>query len=1224
MPRSLDVAIEIELDEHGAIKRVKGLDKSLRGLKPASEKATSGMSKLKKAIGGLGLLIAARQVQRFASTTINAFAAYEREAINVQNITSMTSVEMKALADEILNLPPALGQSTDLMKGLYQALSAGVPQDNAIEFLVENAKAAKGNLADLTTVVDASSSVIAAYGLDVSETTNVLDAMTKTVDLGKLTFNELSANIGKGISIAAQAGVTYQELMGTLATLTMSGLSVEESMTGIRNILVATIKPQSEQAKKMKELNIEMSIGALKAKGLGGFMASLAAATKQNVEHTSGLFPNIRALDSAMALTSEHGGARLLATIEAITNSTGKVAENFARMSESTAAKMDEIAVSFERMKILIGSALAPTVIAGIGKLLTDLENKMPAIATSLESILTKTGEVLTTLSAWAPVLLDIAKGLAIVFATRKVIAWMVLIEAATVKMLALAAATTVATLGLTLLVAALTAGALGLAWLRRENELTRESLERTREIQKSIHEEMGRRAKERGTSLAKVAEEIWAVKGAEESWASAVRRRLLQMRLDQEFTGKLTKEYEDYLFILGGVVKGTADAEEGTRDLIDALLAEETAAALAAAAIKEAAEKAAAQAAAVEAEIARVKRAYQDVMDDIPNIVKRMNAKVMLEYRTLGQILSSGIKIIHMTTKDILDKIADDTDDWANIMASTFSDLLGKGFIGELETFADLWDSVWQDMAKAMSGILGAEFENWLNGVDANGDPSNQGLFSRFSAAIEGNRLAAGVGGFGMMMGGVQQGGGAGVVQGMFGGAMAGGAIGLNPALMAATSGMSVIIGAVIGAIIGGVAAYFGGEDTPSMGFGFGAGGFGVTSSTGQSMTDRDRTVFEQKMNSLLGKTTAAYRNLTKMFGDAGLFDLVGALGDLSISNMEGTAQEVAAWIADVWLPAQMETIFGQAISQGLSNLGLGGAQIENLWDELGLMPSGDRLEALQNVILALTMFRDVFEDFGSGDALLDLIGQSPMQVFAQDMADVRDAIDLVTVGWEDMSLTERAAEAQQIGTLFESALQNTLNMLQQIASVRQSVNQSFDRMDEDIRVGRMTDVGRQRFFRQRIVSLTGELGQAESAEEIARISAEIQRYMQSLMGVVDLEALGGDITGGQTWGNYIQQLIAQAQAAANTQLDEIEEEVLAEYDALIAAMQLAEEALTGFTEAVGGAGGAGGGGGANVPEDEPDTKGVNVTIIPDETALVNFLWTITGGSGDAPGAIE
>jgi len=308
-----------------------------------------------------------------ASTkAVMAYANWEEASKNVQNITGITTAELEGLQARLLELPPAIGRPTDLMKSLYQVLSSGVPKDNALDFLVANAKAARGNLADLTQTVNASTSVMAAYGLEASELNNVLDAMTKTVDLGKLTFNDLADNIGKGISIAASAGVEYEELLATLATLTLGGLSVEESMTAMRNIIVATISPSAEAAKVIAETGLELNVAALQSKGLAAVMGDVAKAVEGNQEAVAALFPNIRAMNGAMALASEQGGARLNETLEAIQGSAGKVEANFANMVDSVKGSSAELAAVWEKTLIDAGKQLQEAVLP-ILRLLTEL-----------------------------------------------------------------------------------------------------------------------------------------------------------------------------------------------------------------------------------------------------------------------------------------------------------------------------------------------------------------------------------------------------------------------------------------------------------------------------------------------------------------------------------------------------------------------------------------------------------------------------------------------------------------------------------------------------------------------------------------------------------------------------------------------------------------------------------------------------------------------------------
>ena len=338
------ILVNFEMTNAQAIRAIRQIKGELGEKLPrATKKANQALMRLGSQLASV---FSVALVARGLRNTIRAFADFQTATVNVQNITEMTAAEMKILSQEVRMLPPSLGTATELMRGLYQVLSSGVPRENAVSFLAENAKAAKGNLADLTTTVNASTSVLAAYGLETSETTAILDAMTKTVDLGKLTFADLAQNVGKGIGIAAAAGTTYQELMATMASLTLSGLSVEEAMTGIRNILVTTIK--AKPGESMKKFGVEMSVAALKAQGFAGYMGSVAEAVKGNDEATAALFPNIRAMNAAMSLASEQGGKRWNEILDQINNSAGKVESNFERMSNTISAKMATLGAVME------------------------------------------------------------------------------------------------------------------------------------------------------------------------------------------------------------------------------------------------------------------------------------------------------------------------------------------------------------------------------------------------------------------------------------------------------------------------------------------------------------------------------------------------------------------------------------------------------------------------------------------------------------------------------------------------------------------------------------------------------------------------------------------------------------------------------------------------------------------------------------------------------------
>ena len=79
----------------------------------------------------------------------------------------------------------------EMAEAVYQALSAGVDSENAIEFANKASKLAIGGFTDTATAVDIATTAINAYGLKMDEA----DLVT-TQNLGKTTVGELAASMG--------------------------------------------------------------------------------------------------------------------------------------------------------------------------------------------------------------------------------------------------------------------------------------------------------------------------------------------------------------------------------------------------------------------------------------------------------------------------------------------------------------------------------------------------------------------------------------------------------------------------------------------------------------------------------------------------------------------------------------------------------------------------------------------------------------------------------------------------------------------------------------------------------------------------------------------------------------------------------------------------------------------------------------------------------------------
>ncbi|MBW2674236.1 MAG: phage tail tape measure protein [Deltaproteobacteria bacterium] len=234
------IHITLEVDDKGTAK-IKGFggtaDKAFAKIKKNATAGATQAGKMERAWGSatkkmklhwkaysaaaaVAMTAVAAAAIAGVSKSIGAFAGFEKEMANVSTLVDTSKVSMKGLEKGIMELPSALGSATELTKGLYQALSAGVKPAESIKFVAKAAMAAKAGLSDTFTAVDAGTTILNAFGMEASKAGEVYDLMFTTVKEGKTTFGELAAAVGKISPIASAANVSVVEMHAALATLT--------------------------------------------------------------------------------------------------------------------------------------------------------------------------------------------------------------------------------------------------------------------------------------------------------------------------------------------------------------------------------------------------------------------------------------------------------------------------------------------------------------------------------------------------------------------------------------------------------------------------------------------------------------------------------------------------------------------------------------------------------------------------------------------------------------------------------------------------------------------------------------------------------------------------------------------------------------------------------------------------------------------------------------------
>jgi len=270
-------------------------------------------------------------------------------------VSTLGAEDMNRLRKGVLELSGAIGEDAVRMtRALYQALSAGVPEDNVLSFLEISAKAAKAGLTDTETMVNALTSVIASYNLSFEEATSVGDKFFATIKKGKTTAGELAPVIGRIAPLASAAGLSLDELFSSLATITQSGISTAEAVTGLRGSLQAFIKPSEGAAKALETIGIPAS-NARQALGEQGLLGILQKAQGAGVLEQ--LVEQLEALPAALSLVAADGKIAR-DSLDVVSNSAGLLAEATSEMADTTAAAQNRLAETWAAIRISIMSPL--------------------------------------------------------------------------------------------------------------------------------------------------------------------------------------------------------------------------------------------------------------------------------------------------------------------------------------------------------------------------------------------------------------------------------------------------------------------------------------------------------------------------------------------------------------------------------------------------------------------------------------------------------------------------------------------------------------------------------------------------------------------------------------------------------------------------------------------------------------------------------------------------
>lgn len=344
---------------------VKEAEQSLKRMQKAGADAEGGLQNSTEAIVGqfkkvAGIAAAAYAAVQTLGGASRDFIAFDKTLGEISTQLLDNTERVKEFAQESQNLALQFGSGlTDQSKAFYEVLSTGITDTReATELLTAANKLAIGGNSNLGTAISGLTSIVKGYGDKVKDVTDISDTLFTASLAGKISIEELSEGLGRIIPLADALDVGLEEVTASIAALTLTGVSARESITSVRAVLAAVVKPSSEAADEAARLGLEFSAAAIKSKGMLGFLDDLKQKTGGSVTSLGLLFGGVEAILPALNLVN-NGGKEFNQIMGQMADKAGITDKAFDQMAATADFKVNRFFAAMNVISKEVGATLA-------------------------------------------------------------------------------------------------------------------------------------------------------------------------------------------------------------------------------------------------------------------------------------------------------------------------------------------------------------------------------------------------------------------------------------------------------------------------------------------------------------------------------------------------------------------------------------------------------------------------------------------------------------------------------------------------------------------------------------------------------------------------------------------------------------------------------------------------------------------------------------------------
>ena len=293
-----------------------------------------------KVLGGLQSLLSGA-----ASSAIE----FDKALKQVQAVSAATRNEMVDLRQSLIEVAQSSRFSAaEVAQASVLLAQAGLSVKEIQQTMAATIALATASGSELKKSVDVMTSVLSVFDMGADKSTDVANKLTAALNMSKLDIDKMALGLQYAGNAAADAGVTFDELVSTLSAMANAGIRSGSTLgTGTRQLFVELQKPSENFKRVLDRLGIGMSQIDIKAQGFEGVLRNL-----QEAGFTTGdAFQSfqIRAASSFAALSNNIG----------VFHDMQDAIEGTNAAMEANEIQMESLAVQYDHLKSNLGIVAA-------------------------------------------------------------------------------------------------------------------------------------------------------------------------------------------------------------------------------------------------------------------------------------------------------------------------------------------------------------------------------------------------------------------------------------------------------------------------------------------------------------------------------------------------------------------------------------------------------------------------------------------------------------------------------------------------------------------------------------------------------------------------------------------------------------------------------------------------------------------------------------------------